>query len=281
MLSGPLIIGYFLGPSLVAHYTPANAVMLQLQLLSGAFLAQMTPVVTRAHAQSDLARIRRMLLRSTRYTLLITAGMMLLLASVSDEFVFIWLGPGFEDTALVLVFWCMSGILRAFMGAAFPVFLGTGRIRGITSFEVALAVFTISLSAFLVGWTPLGVIGAVLPLLAGQVIRTTVYNFLACKILGIDAAEYARESFIGPTLCLGALAVTSMTLRNLIEAEPLVRLFGIGTIGFLVYSGLSWVVGLNAQDRLKVRGYAGSGWRHLRSVAGRRELEGQNPDQNR
>ena len=70
----PLIISFFLGTAVVAHFTPALVLATVLLSLSGAFLVQLQPLVTRAHARSDFAMIGSILMRSTRYSLLLTGG---------------------------------------------------------------------------------------------------------------------------------------------------------------------------------------------------------------
>lgn len=267
--SGPLIISAWLGPQAVASYTPAIVLVLSLQPLSQAFLGQLTPVVTRAHTEGDPERIRRVLTRSTRYSLLIGGGSVVWVGVVASSLVPVWLGESFAITAWVLVAWCALSLLQSGVGASFAVFLGTGRLRAVAWINVVLAAAGVGGGIWLVTRTELGVLAPAVAMLAAQTLRSVAWFVLATRISGQARLPYLRDAFAGPAVCLTALALAALWLQDLAGPDPL-RALVVAALGAgLLYAPLVWTVGLNAEDRAKALEYAASGWRHARGVLSR------------
>jgi O-antigen/teichoic acid export membrane protein len=253
--SGPLIISYFLGTAAVAHYMPALILVVAMQSLSGAFIIQLNPVVTKAHARSDYALIGSILIRSTRYSLLLSGGAAVGIGALAFTFIPLWLGEGFRDTAIVLVIWCVATVLRASVGGALPIFLGTGKLRAVTAVNAALAAAGVAASIYFVGFTDFGVVGATFGVLVTQVARTAVYIVTAMRIAGVGLSQYFRESYQGPLLCLALVAATSLGTQAALGSNAWIKLAAGGGLSLLVFAILAWTVGLNARDRRKALDY--------------------------
>jgi O-antigen/teichoic acid export membrane protein len=254
--SGPLVISYFLGSGAVAHYAPALVLTLALRSLSGAFLFQLQPVLTRAYATSDFALVRSVLMRSTRYSLLLSGGAALWVGALALVLVPSWLGDGFQDTSVVLMLWCANTALHACAGGSFAIFMGTGRLAGIARLNAFLATLATGLAVGLVGFWGYGVVGAALAALAAQIVRTTVYVALATRICEVGVGRYLREACAGPVVCLMGLAVTAIGALTALEATPRIEFVTAGALSLLVFAALAWPIGLNAADRAKAASYA-------------------------
>jgi O-antigen/teichoic acid export membrane protein len=272
--SGSLVVGYYLGASLVAHYTPAVLLATTLQMLSGGFLLQLQPVVIKASVDAELGLIRRLLLRSTRYTLLSSGAAAVWAACLSPLIVACWLGHGFEDTALVLLLWCGTVLLHACVGGAFPVFLGTGNFRFVAVLNGGLAAGSLAVGVWLVGVAGWGVVGFAVAIVAAQLVRTVIWIRMSARIAGVAWRDYLRESYAGPLVCLSAMAATSLGLQRLLALGPWEELAFAGGAALLVFATVAWGIGLNAQDRAKVVDYARQAWRKVaaRVVRSQRKL---------
>lgn len=260
MGSGALIVSYFLGTSAVAHLTPAVVLAGAVLLLPRAFLVQLWPVVTRSYAEGETARIQRVLIRSTRYSLLVGGGAAAFVASLAFVFVPIWLGAGFADTSAVLVLASASVFLQAAAGGAYSVFVGSGRLRGMAVLDGVVIILNIGVGAYCVGHTELGVVGAGVGMVASRVVRTVGWVFHSARISGVGCGRYARQSYLGPVICVGMLSLTSLGMQRILDASPVVELAIAGGLSLLVFAASVWAIGLARDDRDKVRGYARRGW---------------------
>lgn len=265
-LSAPLIVSYYLGTAAVAHLSPALMLVTSLEPLSRAFLQQLLPVVTRAHAEHDLARIRNVTLQMSRYTMLASGGVLALIASLSDELIEVWLGTGFEDTALVLAVACATSLLHFAVGTGFPVFVGTGRLKWMALFNTLLAVLGVSLGIWWVGYTDMGVVGAALSMAVTQTLRTIAYFWYVARICELPISRYLRESYLGPVASLAALVAVSFGVQAAMGADSsaLARLLVAGAAAGATFSALIWFLGLNGGDREIALDFARVGWNRVR-----------------
>jgi O-antigen/teichoic acid export membrane protein len=267
--SGPLIIGYFLGTPAVAHYTPVIVLATTLRSLSSSFLLQLQPVVTQASLESDFSLIRRVLFRSTRYSLLLSGGAAVWVGCLSFSIVPCWLGNGFSDTSLVLVLWCSAIFFQACVGGAFSVFLGTGKLRMIAALNAVLAVVSVVGALVFVGIAGFGVAGVAFWVLVTQMVRTAGWIIRAARIANIRGLDYLRESYAGPLTCITCLMALSLGLQHLVAAGPWIELFAAGIPSLIAFAGLAWTIGLNEQDRMKALDYLREGRSQFRQLMAR------------
>jgi O-antigen/teichoic acid export membrane protein len=255
MQSGSLVISRFLGTAAVAHFSPAQAVTATLTPLQTAFLAPLRSFLTKAHAIGDAAVIRRVLIRSTRYSLLATGSITVLLSVLAFRFVPAWLGEGFEDTSQVLVLVSLAWLFQAGNGASYGIYVGTGRLRLLTAVNVSIAVVSLCIGVYLVGWTSSGVVGIAWGTFAAQAVRSTCFFFYSSHICEISRLRYLREGFAGPALCLAALAGVAWIVEAALDARPIVEVVAAGAAAGLVYAPLVWWVGLVPDDRRRAFHY--------------------------
>ncbi len=258
--SGPLVISYFLGTTAVAHYTPVILLATGLQVPSRAFLIQLEPVLTRAVVDQDFARIRRVLLRSARYTLLLSGGAAVWFGLLAPLIIRCWLGEGFEDTVIVLRLWCAAVVLQSAVGGAFAVFLGAGKYRMVGSLNAILGAAVVASVAFLIGGMGYGIGAVAASVVAAQVVRTAIWIPGALSICGLDVRRLTRESYRGPALCLLGLSLVELTLERSLAASAWVELAVAGSGSLITYAFLAWAVGLSLEDRTKAAGYLRQGW---------------------
>jgi O-antigen/teichoic acid export membrane protein len=266
MQSGPMVISYFLGTAAVAHFTPVLAIVATVMPLNEAFLAPLRTFLTRMHASDDWDVIRRVMIRSTRYSLLLTGGIVVLIGATSSAMVPLWLGRGFEDTSRVLTVWCAAYLTQASAGAAYGLYLGTGRLRMITILNVVLALLSLAIGIALVRWSSWGVVSVAWGMLAAYSLRAVAFFLYSTYLCELGRGRYLREAFAGPALCLAVLGGTALAVQHLVSGPLLVELGLAVGVSVLVYAPLAWRVGLAEADRTKALDYLASAvsWRPAR-----------------
>jgi O-antigen/teichoic acid export membrane protein len=253
--SGSLVISRFLGTAAVAHFSPVLGIIATLTPLQTAFLAPLRSFLTKAHATGDWGVIRRVLIRSTRYSLLATGSIAVLLAALAFQFVPAWLGPGFEDTSNVLVLCSLGWLFQAGTGASYGIYVGTGRLRMLTAVNVLAALLSLSLGLYLVGWASWGIAGVALGMLAGQAIRSVCFFFHSAGICEVGYAQYLREGYAGPLASLSVLGGVAWGVQHLIDARPFFEVILAGSAAAVAYAPLLWWVGLCPDDRRRALVY--------------------------
>ena len=259
MQSGPILVSFFLGAAAVTHYAPVLVLMNALMSFSLSFIRQLIPVMTRAAGRQDFLLMQRTLVRSARYSILISGTAACWVAVHAQLIVPTWLGDGFEDTALVLVYWCGAVALRTYTGASFPVFLGANRLRGVAIFNLFLAAASLGLAVYLVGYRDLGVVGAAIPAFAAQAIRTFVRVWLASRVCKISPLLFGWRSYPGPTLCLVATVGIALAMQHHLDLALWPQLLASGGASLLGFALCAWTLGLTSQDRTKLAAYLRTG----------------------
>lgn len=255
MQSGSLVISRFLGTAAVAHFSPALGVMTTITPLQTAFLAPLRSFLTKAHATGDSGVIQRVLIRSTRYSLLATGAITVLVAVLAFRFVPAWLGEGFEDTSRVLVLCSLAWLFQAASGASYGIYVGTGRLRLLTIVNVVISLISLALGVYLVGWTTSGVVGIAWGMFAGQLVRSICFFFYSAHICEVSRVQYLREGFAGPLVSLLALAGVAYAVQAALDAKPIVEVAAACAVAGAVYLPLAWWLGLAADDRRRVFHY--------------------------
>lgn len=178
--------------------------------------------------------VRDIFLGGTRHICLINFTVYLYLAAVADRLLFAWVGPGYEEAALILVIVAVSNMVHQGTGPGTYIFRGIDRTG--KEFEYMLVQFVLVLV-----WIPclsalFGLFGAALGFSMAAVAASLFFFQRACKGLGIPLGLCLQE-----TLAPGLAAVLAAIPVRLVlmVAPPLSRW---GTVLVLLLLGLAYCV---------------------------------------
>ncbi len=264
----PLILTVFLGPAAVALYTPAVTLVSAVRPLVTTLVDQLHPLATVFHESGDAKSVLEILVRGTKYTLLLGVGATVMIAVFAGPFTSIWLGrtlgPQSSVTAQVLILWAAVELLAYAAGSQWAVLLGMNRLKFLTWTQLPLAFINVVASALLVGFTPIGVVGVVIPTLFIALVRRPVIIIHAARLCGVPVRLYLRKAYLRPAVVLALLAGAAVAVRLLAKpASPASLLAWGGALGVL-FAALSWWVGLGPGDRASIRQTIGRGSPALR-----------------
>ena len=187
-----------------------------LYALDGALAVPTVPTASRYVATGDERRLRELVLRGSRYTLVLFVPVCVTLMALAEPLLRAWLGDRYGDgaTALTILvsYWLLYGAL-----VVTPGFLvGAGRAREVAIVMASAAALNIVLSLVL---TPeLGLEG---PAVATAVAFALAFPFLLRLGLGaggVRLGELARAAWL-PAYSLGAVLAGALVALRL-AAEP-------------------------------------------------------------
>ena len=127
--------------------------------------------------------------------------------------------------------------------------IGMKRLRFPLLLNLPLAVLNLAGSILLVGYTPLGVLGVLIPTVIVFAIRRICETVFVARITGVGVVRYLRESYLRPTLLLCLLAGPAVALKFAIQPRSLPPLLGCATLIIVTWAGLCWLIGLSDEDR--------------------------------
>jgi O-antigen/teichoic acid export membrane protein len=234
-----LVIASLIGLSAVGVYVIAFRLVSTAHQLMSKIGNVFFPRTVAAFAQGDRQQFRRLCVKVTQLSLVLAAGLGVLIWTLGPKFIHLWVGPDHfvgRPTLLVMV------LFLALQGMVYPasvILSGIGGERPLFLFAGAEAVLNILLSVLLA--KPLGVFGVALATLVAEVTTSGwgVPRRLA-QAVGMSSLEFWLACLGRPSLVLlPSLAVAWGVSRVMVlESFLEVALAAAGLLGFtlLAYS---------------------------------------------
>ena len=248
-----VVIKLFLPLSAVALYAVAAKISEYTFLLNKQFSNALMPLVSQLHGRGDTATVRRIMTDGTRMLLAVAVPGIGLLYYYAPEFIHLWLGAEFADSA---------GLLRILLLALLPMTLQlnaanilgmTGQHRFLAFAMLASAALNLLLTVALI--TLVGIQGAALgTLVAVLLVEGAVILPRACRHSGVSAADFFG-TVIWPALpAVLPMLACALALDNWLTTDSLSLLcFKVMACGSAYLAGF-YFTGLSAAERRLLSG---------------------------
>jgi O-antigen/teichoic acid export membrane protein len=246
------IVGLFRPASVVALYEGAARPATLVRALAGSLVRTVLPASAQFHAQGDLARLRALVLRGTRYVVAGTLPVTIVITVLAGPILDVWLGKRYAGAATALAIFTGAWILGANSSVIGSALVGVGRQGKLILYTWGAAVLNVALSLAL---TPLiGLTGVVLGTTASYAVFFPVLMWITVTNLPITIADLAREVWL-PAYSLGAaLAALLLVIRLAVPLETLLALAVVGAAGMLAYWGAFYALWLRPDERQLIKG---------------------------
>jgi O-antigen/teichoic acid export membrane protein len=163
-----LLIGHFLDIGSVACYSVAAQIASKAREIPVLIISAILPTASELQARTDGDALRRLYRRSMKYVVLTGLPVFVMISLFARPFVAVWLGRGYEKTALTLQILLGSYFFNVMTGPGFVILAGMGKLRPIMRASLLGMICNLVLSVFLI--VKLGYYGAV----AGTAVATMI-----------------------------------------------------------------------------------------------------------
>lgn len=252
----PFILTTLIGLNAVGFYTAGGTIPGQLRSFVQALSGQLLPISTQFYSTDQHERLTSILIRGTRYTLLMGVGSCVTVAVFARPVVDVWLkrrlGADCAVVAQVMTLAAMVELSNYLAGSQWPVLLAMKKIRVEVVSQLVGAVINVIASALLVYYTR-EVVATLIPTLVIGLARRTYIMVKTAEFCGISLREYFLESYWRPLLVGIAMLGTTVALRWQTETWTWLTLGGCVGLSVLAWIGLSWFVGIGPADRSSFR----------------------------
>ena len=245
--SSRVVLGAYRSPAAVGQFEgPVRAHNL-LYALGGALAVPVVPTASRYDAAGDTERLRELAVRGTRYTLALFVPLCVVLMTLAEPLLEVWLGERYDDGAAALTilvsYWLLYGGL-----VVTPGFLvGVGRARQVgTVFAIAAA---LNLTLALVLTPELGLEGPALATAIPFLLAFPVLLRVGLNASGARLSELARRAWLPAYSLGGLLAATMVVARLALEPDSLLAVVGLAAGGLLAYWGVFYAAVLVPSER--------------------------------
>lgn len=187
-----IIIGIFLGPSLVAIYSIAESLIRYVWSIVKGIARVILPVVSGLHAEQETEKIEKIMLQLPKYILAIAVFIFIQFYFFGNQFLLLWLGKGFHDSYVIfcLLMSARIGMMLSEIMTESVVGMGHNKFFGYLS--IIEAICNILISLFLV--KKMGLIGialgTVIPL---TISRSFIIPLYCCRRVSIPLSTFFKQ----------------------------------------------------------------------------------------
>lgn len=249
----PLILTTMLGPEAIAFYRPAVQLSVMGQTLVLAMSWQLQPLATTYHVTGQKQEMRKLLIRATRYTLLMGIPVTVFLVCFAEPISAVWLGgqEGFDYriTARLLALAAFAELFTYAGGGQWPTMVGMKKVGFAVALNLPLAAVRVLVSIYLVGYTRLGITGILVPTVGAFAIRRIGETVYTARVSGVPFIDYIRSSFVRPFIVLVLLATFAWLYVSYATPKDLSTLLLSAFVMGVLWAVLCWFVGFHSRDR--------------------------------
>jgi O-antigen/teichoic acid export membrane protein len=250
--SDEIVVGLALSVGAVTPYALGRRLSAIPKMLAEQFVVLLLPMASALDAVDDRARLRLLYLGGVRLSLAIAMPLTGCLALFAVPILDAWVGPGFEDSAVIVVILAVATLIDLSLWPAGYVLQGINRHRWLAPIALASGLANLALSLALIG--PYGITGVAL----GTLIPTSLEAVLVVtpftlRALGISPVRFILDS-LGPALLPVVPMVAALRLAmQVIPPAGIGPLVLLVAIGHVVY-GLGYLAtGAAAPERRLAR----------------------------
>ena len=214
-----ILLAYFLNLNFVTYYTVAAQLAFKIREVPSLLVSAIFPATAELKAKEDRGRIVELYLRSIKYVLLAglsIGGLGILLAR---NFIFLWLGEGYQKSPLTLQILTIGYFFSVTASPAFFILSGIGKprygMRASILSALSNLLFSIGLF-FLIGYYGIP-LGTAISMCIGSIYLVGMLN----KLLRISFKELYLRLYVKPFLAfIGAFSGGYILMKFIILLTP-------------------------------------------------------------
>jgi O-antigen/teichoic acid export membrane protein len=233
----------------VPYYAVAATLIAFITGLQTAFFSAVIPSAAILHAQGNAEGIGRMVMKCTRYNMLLLLMSGLPLVLWSEPIFRLWLGNRYAiHASLILRVLALANIVRLSATPYAVAMIGTGQQRLVTISPLAEGATNLVFSV--IGAYLFGALGVALGTMIGALVGVTLnltYNMRRTTAIRMTVRAYLYDAIMRPVLCFLPLSmVLGCRLFPAFGTEEQIAVAATGTFGALL---LVWHCGIDTKDR--------------------------------
>jgi O-antigen/teichoic acid export membrane protein len=245
--SDPFILTSYLGPSSISIYKPALSLVASFRPFATILSDQVLPLLARFNVEKDFQKEILILVRGTRFTMLLGVPFLITLFSLKNTIIWLWLGDSIGNSLDgmidVLVLLCLIDFIIYMGGTQFPFFIAKNKLKFLTWYvEGPVAIINFSLSVFLVVYFDMGVKGVVIGTLMGAIITNPILTIYSLRLAKIKLWYFIKIAYL-PSFIIAALCYTNLYIGNeVFDLEANRSIFSL-ILGISI-SLITWLIGV-------------------------------------
>lgn len=244
-----IIIGIFLGTSMVTSYDIAYKLCFYITALFGIISTTIFPQFSKLYTLGDIDSVRNLYVKATKASLAIMMPIAIFLIFLGEPFINLWVGKENFVGMQVLAFFIAMNFIHAVGTPAGLLLQGIGKNKALLCSEIINAGLNLLFSIILV--RKLGLMGVALGGVGACVCTSAwVVPFLACKYTKLSIGKLVTSAVLPPIFAgLVAGLPAWWLVHNLPSPENYLYVIIDGTVVLAVYAAVYIVFALTSEER--------------------------------
>lgn len=248
-LAGSLIIGYYLAAAVIVFYSIPQRLVDELRtivLATGVF----QPTISHLNAKGQNMMIQSVLLRGTKYSLMVVLPVAVAYIIVGDAFISLWMGPKYSaECYWVLVILTCAIVAHISQFTSIQILQGISRHGGTAYITVMEGAANLALSLLLVKhYGIIGVaMGTLIPMLFFNII---VIPWYTCRVTGCSPTRYIGEGMLLPSVPAVVFGLILHFASGAVRISTWMEFILVLTPSLCTYVVCAWYLCLSKTERV-------------------------------
>lgn len=246
--SGNLVIGYYLTAAAITLYSIPQRLVDELHVVVMS-TGVLQPTVSDLEARSQNARVRRVLVNATKYSMMVVLPVVVIYLVVGDAFISLWMGAKYGEACYgVLVVLTCAAAAGISQFTSTQVLQGIAKHGGTAYVTLAEAAANVGLSIALVRKCGIiGVaVGTLVPMLLSNLIAIPWYT---CRVIGLPMGRFYREGLLAPCVPACLLGVFLYAASRMVKLESWTEFTAVVAVCLTGYVFAAWHLCMSRQER--------------------------------
>ena len=253
-----IVIGAFLGTSVVSLYSVGQYFFNLFQQLSCGISGVMLPTITMAvNEENGLKEAEKVVIRAGRMQFLLLGAAFAGVVCIGKEFINLWLGDGYEDVYILVLILVGPSLFELCINVCHSILRAQNKIAFRTYVTFASAVGNAILTIILVkAWGYMG--AAVATAITYVVCSLIIMNIYYVKVIKLDMLSIYKNILRKIWICILISSIVLLGLNQLLSGSWATFLLKVFAFAF-VYGALLLAYGLDPEEKRQIP-YIGKRW---------------------
>lgn len=235
-----LLIAFFFGVKAVGIYQIGATLVEYARQVPLFLLPAVLPAASEISVKKDTAKLIQLYLRGSKYLFIVTAPIMVLLVSLAHVIVKLWVGDGYEVSAVIAQILAAGYVVNVTVGMAVTVGMGIGLMKMISRSAMITMVANLILCVILIklmGFYGVAVATSIALIIGPMSLYFDIHKYLKVPIRSLLESVIFRPLLASLAAGLSAYLVLSVFFATQVSGrgELLFRLLSCGAVFMAVY----------------------------------------------
>lgn len=247
------ILAVLVSTTVLTSYDVANKIQAAARTVLSFTSSAILPATAELAAAGDVARLQDLLLRGTRYTMVLSLPVVTMTFLVAPQLVTAWVGESLPGAGTATRLFLLYQVIVGLVTVMFSLLIGMGHAKVTARYGLVALAVNLTLSLALA--RPFGLVGVIAATLVGYAVSSTLYLRFGLSELGLRLDRFLGRVLYPLVPWVAVAAGLTYSSARLLDPQSLVAIIATVAPGALVYGAGVWWGVFDRVERTQVRRY--------------------------